>query len=105
MTDCRVGGEAVHVLEPNKQDLTVRSDMGKWVGCVDCDNNEDWLVSRICLRGVSDRVVTVIDIKSLNPYRCWFESCQGFLILSCEEAIKLTKGTLVVLLGCHSCLK
>ncbi|KAL4223675.1 THO complex subunit 6 [Mactra antiquata] len=41
--DCRVGGEAIHVLEPNKHDLTARLDMGKWVGCVTCDNNEDWL--------------------------------------------------------------
>ncbi|XP_045173838.1 THO complex subunit 6 homolog isoform X2 [Mercenaria mercenaria] len=42
--DCRVGGEAVHILEPNKHELTARSDLGKWVGCVACDNNEDWLV-------------------------------------------------------------
>lgn len=45
ISDCRVGGEAVHVLEPNKQELTARLDLGKWVGCVSCDNNEDWLVS------------------------------------------------------------
>jgi hypothetical protein len=37
---------------------------------------------------------------SLAPHRCGFESRQGLWILSCEEAIELAYGTLVVLLRC-----
>jgi hypothetical protein len=51
--------------------------------------------------GVSGRVVNVIDFKSLVPHRCGFESRQGLLIVSCEEAaIQLDYGTSVVLLRC-----
>ncbi|KAH3887014.1 hypothetical protein DPMN_011027, partial [Dreissena polymorpha] len=42
--DCRIKGEAVHILEPYKHEKTARADLGKWVGCVTCDSNEDWLV-------------------------------------------------------------
>jgi hypothetical protein len=38
-------------------------------------------------------VVNVVDFKPLAPYRCGSNP-----ILSCEEAIKLTYGTSVVLL-------
>jgi hypothetical protein len=41
--------------------------------------------------GVHGRVVKVVDFKPLVPYRCGFESRQGFLILSFEEAIQLAK--------------
>jgi hypothetical protein len=43
-------------------------------------------------------VVKVVDFKPLAPYRCGFESLQGLWILSCEQAIQLAYGTLVVLL-------
>jgi hypothetical protein len=45
-------------------------------------------------------VVKVVDFKPLAPHRCGFESRQGLWILSCEEAIQLTYGTSVDLLGC-----
>ena len=49
-------------------------------------------------RGVRDRVVTVVDLESLAPHRCGFETLQGFWNLSCKEAIQLAYGTSVVLL-------
>jgi hypothetical protein len=45
-------------------------------------------------------VVKVVDLKPLAPHHCGFESPQGLWILSCEEAIQLAYGTLVVLLRC-----
>jgi hypothetical protein len=48
--------------------------------------------------GAYGRVVKVVDFKPLAPRRCGFESLQGLWILSCEEAIQLAYGTLVVLL-------
>jgi hypothetical protein len=50
--------------------------------------------------GDHGRVVMVVDFKPLAPHRCGFESQQGLWILSCEEAIQLAYGTLVVLLRC-----
>jgi hypothetical protein len=43
-------------------------------------------------------VVTVVDFKPLALHGCGFESRQGLLILSCEEAIQLAYVTSVVLL-------
>jgi hypothetical protein len=48
--------------------------------------------------GVCGRVVKVFVFKPLAPHGCEFESRQGLWILSCEEAIQLGYGTLVVLL-------
>jgi hypothetical protein len=45
-------------------------------------------------------VVKVIDFKPLAPHRCGFESRQGLLVLSCEEAIQLAYRMSVVLLRC-----
>ena len=45
-------------------------------------------------------MVRVIDLESLAPRSCWFESHQGRWILSCEEAIQIAYGTSVVLLRC-----
>jgi hypothetical protein len=36
-----------------------------------------------------------MDFKSLAPNCCWFESQQGFLILSCGEAFQLAYGMLL----------
>ena len=47
--------------------------------------------------GSCGRVVRIVDLKSLVPHRCGFEFHQ---ILSCEEAIQLAYGMLVVLLMC-----
>jgi hypothetical protein len=46
--------------------------------------------------GICGRVVKVIDFKPLGL--CGFQSRQGHWILSCEEAIQLAYGMLVVLL-------
>jgi hypothetical protein len=54
----------------------------------------------LILRGVRGRAVKVVDFKPLAPYCCGFESRQGLLILSCEEAIQLAYGTSVGLLWC-----
>ena len=53
-----------------------------------------------CDTGVRGRLVRVVDIDSLSPDCCGFESCQGLWILSCEEAIQLAYGVSVVLLRC-----
>jgi hypothetical protein len=45
-------------------------------------------------------VVKVVDFKLLAPHRCGFVSLQGLWIHTCEEAIKLAYGMMVVLLGC-----
>jgi hypothetical protein len=45
-------------------------------------------------------MVKVVDFKPLAPHRYGFESRQGLLILSCEEAIQVAYGTPVVLLRC-----
>ncbi|WAR01713.1 THOC6-like protein [Mya arenaria] len=42
--DCRQGGEAVQILDPSSHEATARPSLGKWVACVTCDVNEDWLV-------------------------------------------------------------
>ena len=47
---------------------------------------------------VRGQVVRVIDLTSLAPQRCWFESRHGLWILLCEGAIQLAYGMLVVLL-------
>jgi hypothetical protein len=52
------------------------------------------------MRGVRGRVVKVVNFKPLNHKRLGLESRQGLWILSCEEAIQLAYGTLVVLLRC-----
>ena len=39
-------------------------------------------------------------LESLATHRCGFESCQRLWILSCEEAMQLAYGTLMVLLKC-----
>jgi hypothetical protein len=49
-------------------------------------------------RALRGRVVKVVDFKQLAPHRYWFESRQGLLILSCEEAIPLAYETSMVLL-------
>ena len=49
---------------------------------------------------VRGRVVRVVDLESVAPHCCGFESRQGLWILSREEAIQLAYGTLLVLLGC-----
>jgi hypothetical protein len=49
---------------------------------------------------VLGRVVKVVDFKPLSLHRCGFEYRHGLWILSCEEAIQLANGTLVVLLRC-----
>jgi hypothetical protein len=41
------------------------------------------MITKTFVRG---RVVKVVDFKPLAPHRCGFESRQGLLILSCEEA-------------------
>jgi hypothetical protein len=46
-------------------------------------------------------VFKVVDFKLLAPHHCEFKSRQGLWILSCEEAIQLAYGMLVVL---HRCL-
>jgi hypothetical protein len=46
-----------------------------------------------------------VDFKPLALHHCGFESHQVLWILSCEEAIQLAYGTLVVLLRCMSMLK
>ena len=51
-------------------------------------------------KGACDRVIRAVDLKSLAPHRCGFESCQGLLILSYEDAIQLLYVTSVVLLRC-----
>ena len=43
-------------------------------------------------------VVRVVDLESLVLHYCGFKSHQGLQILSCEKAIHLVYGTLVVLL-------
>ncbi len=43
--DVRSPGEAVHVLEPYKNDQCSRPHLGKWLGCAALDSGEDWLVS------------------------------------------------------------
>ena len=40
----------------------------------------------------------VVDLQSLAPHHCGFESHQGLWILSYAEAIQLAYGTSVVLL-------
>jgi hypothetical protein len=45
-------------------------------------------------------LIKVVDLKALALHRCGFESRQGLMILSCEEAIKLAYVTSVVLLRC-----
>jgi hypothetical protein len=42
----------------------------------------------------------LIYFVSLAPHHCGFESQQGSLIPSCEEAIHLGNGMPMVLLGC-----
>ena len=51
-------------------------------------------------RDILCRVGRVVDLESLAPHRCGFESHQELSILSCEEAIQLAFGTSVVLLRC-----
>jgi len=38
------------VLKPCEHETTARGDLGKWVSCVACDPNDDWLVSIVELR-------------------------------------------------------
>jgi hypothetical protein len=45
-------------------------------------------------------VVKVVDFKPLAPHHCGYKSLQGLWILSCEQALKLAYGMLIVLLGC-----
>ena len=47
---------------------------------------------------VRGRMVRAVDLESLAPHRCGFESRQEVWILSCDEAIQLAYGTSVVLL-------
>ena len=61
-----------------------------------------WYLEDFCWhwRGIRGRVVRVIDFEPLAFLRSGFEYRQGLWILSCEEAIRLTYGTSVVLLRC-----
>ena len=43
-------------------------------------------------------MVRVVDLESLAPHHCGFEFPKG--LLSCEEAIQLAYGTLMVLFRC-----
>ncbi len=43
-SDVRSPGEAVHVLEPYKNEKCSRPHLGKWLGCAALDPGEDWLV-------------------------------------------------------------
>ncbi|XP_064619164.1 THO complex subunit 6 homolog [Lineus longissimus] len=42
--DVRSPHEAVHMIEPYKQEECSRPQMGKWIGCVATDPGDDWLV-------------------------------------------------------------
>ena len=45
-------------------------------------------------------MVRVVDLKTLDPHRCGFESNQKLWILSSEEAIQLAFRMYVVLMRC-----
>ena len=51
-------------------------------------------------KGVRGLVSQIGDLESLAPHRCRFEFCQGLWILSCEEAVQLAYGKMVVLQSC-----
>lgn len=42
--DTRTPGQAVHVIEPYKNEDCVRPHHGKWVSCVSVDKDNDWMV-------------------------------------------------------------
>ena len=50
--------------------------------------------------GALGRVVRVVNLELLVPYRCGVEFRQGLWILTCEENIQLAYRTSVVLLRC-----
>ena len=58
------------------------------------------MLIKITISDVHGRVVRVVDLDSLAPHYCGFESRQGLWILLCEEAIQLDYGMLVVPLRC-----
>jgi len=44
--DTRAGDrEAVHIIEPQKNESCARPNIGKWIGCVAVDKADDWMVS------------------------------------------------------------
>jgi hypothetical protein len=51
-------------------------------------------------RSIHGLVVNVVKFKPLALHHCGFESRQGLLILTCEEAIQLANRASVVLLRC-----
>ncbi|XP_035220852.1 THO complex subunit 6 homolog [Stegodyphus dumicola] len=61
MWDARKGGNAVHVIEPYKHNLSSRPELGKWIGCLAFDSSDDWLV---CGGAPS---LCVWHIRSLSP--------------------------------------
>ncbi|KAL5016789.1 hypothetical protein ScPMuIL_006378 [Solemya velum] len=59
--DSRTEGEAVHIIEPYKQEICARPEFGKWLGCVAMDPSEDWLV---CGGGPQ---LSLWHLRSINP--------------------------------------
>jgi hypothetical protein len=55
----------------------------------------------VVMREVRDLVVVVVDSNHLPLTAVGFTGFQRDLILSCEEAIQLVNGTLMVLLTCQ----
>jgi len=45
MIDTRAGDrEAVHIIEPQKNESCARPSIGKWIGFVAVDKADDWMV-------------------------------------------------------------
>lgn len=59
--DTRRGGKASFVIEPYKQKMCNRPPLGKWIGCVAFDANDDWLVCG------GAPILTIWHMRSLSP--------------------------------------
>ncbi|ESO95484.1 hypothetical protein LOTGIDRAFT_178363 [Lottia gigantea] len=81
--DSRSCHEPIHTLEPYKSQECNRPEFGKWVGCVDLDQSEDWL---IC--GGGPRLSTW-HMRSLSPTAIFDTpaSCQNFVMYHEETVI------------------
>lgn len=42
--DVRKGGSIIHTIEPYKQEMCARPNLGKWIGCLALDGGDDWMV-------------------------------------------------------------
>ncbi|CAE1155247.1 THOC6 [Acanthosepion pharaonis] len=42
--DPRSKNEAIHIIEPYRNEMCARPEFGKWLGCVTMDTGDDWLV-------------------------------------------------------------